>query len=79
MADGQLFKPDKDFTKEADRIIPEAQELAKVARYTTFAKASNSHFYQDNVQSALEKLAGLEKNARQVQKFFEPEALPTIR
>ncbi|KAI4191964.1 MAG: hypothetical protein LQ346_004546 [Caloplaca aetnensis] len=48
MADGQLFKPDKDFTKEADKIIPEAQELAK-----------------DNVQAALEKLAGLEKSARQ--------------
>ncbi|KAL8969548.1 MAG: hypothetical protein Q9183_001948 [Haloplaca sp. 2 TL-2023] len=29
MADGQLFKPDKDFTKEADKIIPEAQDLAK--------------------------------------------------
>lgn len=30
MADGQLFKPDKDFSKEADKVIPEAQELAKV-------------------------------------------------
>lgn len=30
MADGQLFKPEKDFTKEADKQIPEAQELAKV-------------------------------------------------
>ncbi|KAL8876686.1 MAG: hypothetical protein Q9198_005163, partial [Flavoplaca austrocitrina] len=49
MADGQLFKPDKDFSKEADKLIPEAQELAK-----------------DNVQAALEKLAGLEKSARQV-------------
>ncbi|KAI4258185.1 MAG: hypothetical protein L6R42_005257 [Xanthoria sp. 1 TBL-2021] len=29
MAEGQLFKPDKDFSKEADKIIPEAQELAK--------------------------------------------------
>ncbi|KAL9010441.1 MAG: hypothetical protein Q9173_004623 [Seirophora scorigena] len=48
MADGQLFKPDKDFSKEAGTIIPEAQELAK-----------------DNVQAALEKLAGLEKSARQ--------------
>lgn len=31
MADGRIFKPDKDFTKEADKKIPEAQELAKVA------------------------------------------------
>ena len=30
MADGQLFKPEKDFTKEADKQIPEAEELAKV-------------------------------------------------
>ncbi|KAL2044576.1 hypothetical protein ABVK25_012362 [Lepraria finkii] len=29
MADGQLFKPEKDYTKEADKQIPEAQELAK--------------------------------------------------
>ena len=44
MADGQLFKPDKDFSKEADKLIPEAQELAKVCiafgrmRSTAFAK-----------------------------------------
>lgn len=31
MSDGIPRKPDKDFTKEADKLIPEAQELAKVA------------------------------------------------
>lgn len=30
MADGRILKPDKDFTKEADKKIPEAQALAKV-------------------------------------------------
>ena len=30
MADGQLFKPEKDYTTEVDKQIPEAQELAKV-------------------------------------------------
>ena len=30
MADGQLFKPEKDYTKEADKQIPEAEALAKV-------------------------------------------------
>lgn len=30
MSDGQIFKPEKDFTKEADKQIPEAHELAKV-------------------------------------------------
>ena len=30
MSDGQVLKPEKDFTQEADKQIPEAQELAKV-------------------------------------------------
>ena len=30
MSDGQILKPDKDFTKEVDKQLPEAQELAKV-------------------------------------------------
>ena len=30
MADGQLFKPEKDYTKDVDKAIPEAEELAKV-------------------------------------------------
>lgn len=30
MADGQLFKPEKDYTKEVDKQLPEAQKLAKV-------------------------------------------------
>ena len=30
MSDGQILKPEKDFTKEADKQIPEAEELAKV-------------------------------------------------
>lgn len=30
MSDGTLFKAEKDFTKDADALIPEAQELAKV-------------------------------------------------
>lgn len=30
MSDGGLLKPEKDFTKEADKVIPEAETLAKV-------------------------------------------------
>jgi len=30
MSDGNIFKPDKDYTKDADKILPEAEELAKV-------------------------------------------------
>jgi hypothetical protein len=29
MSDGNI-KPDKDFTKEADKVLPEALEIAKV-------------------------------------------------
>ncbi|KAI9716132.1 MAG: hypothetical protein M1812_005560 [Candelaria pacifica] len=29
MSDGQLFKPDKDFSKEVDKLLPEAEELSK--------------------------------------------------
>ena len=30
MSDGQILKPDKDFSKEVDKQLPEAEELAKV-------------------------------------------------
>lgn len=32
MSDGALFKPDKDFSKDADTILPDAESLAKVPR-----------------------------------------------
>jgi 26S proteasome regulatory subunit N5 len=41
MSDGQILKPDKDFSKEVDKQLPEAEELAKV--YSRgFADASPS-------------------------------------
>lgn len=67
MADTIIRKPDKDFTKEADKLIPEAQELAKV---DVISRSSNQPVLtccaQDNVQTALDKLLGLEKQTRQV-------------
>ena len=30
MSEGALFKPEKDYSKDADKIIPEAEQLAKV-------------------------------------------------
>lgn len=45
MADGQLFKPDKDFSKEADKLIPEAQELAKVC--VAFCQLCSTAFTKD--------------------------------
>ena len=41
MADGQLFKPEKDYTKEADKQIPEAEELAKVLMALYFTEGSS--------------------------------------
>ena len=35
MSDGQMLKPDKDFTKEVDKQLPEAQELAKVGHVSS--------------------------------------------
>lgn len=49
MADGQILKADKDFTKEVDSAIPEAEKLA-----------SNGQ-----TQPALDKLLALEKQTRQ--------------
>ncbi|KKY19711.1 putative proteasome regulatory particle subunit [Phaeomoniella chlamydospora] len=48
MSDGALFKPEKDYSKDADKVIPEAEQLAK-----------------SNLQGAIDKLLGLEKQARQ--------------
>lgn len=33
MANVQLLKADKDFSKEVDKLLPEAQDLAKVGCY----------------------------------------------
>ncbi|KAI9817083.1 MAG: hypothetical protein M1826_001665 [Phylliscum demangeonii] len=49
MAEGRMSKPEKDFTKDADKQLPEAEELAK----------------KGNVQGAIEKLLALEKQTRQ--------------
>lgn len=69
MSEGALFKPEKDFSKDADKLIPEAQAVAKV-RDTDLSQscsADNVH-RQTNVQDAIDKLLGLEKQARQVRR-----------
>jgi 26S proteasome regulatory subunit N5 len=35
MSEGQILKPDKDFSKEVDKQIPEAEQLAQVCRNDT--------------------------------------------
>lgn len=45
MSDGQIFKPDKDFTKEVDKQLPEAQELARVSlHYYSYSYAEPESF-----------------------------------
>lgn len=41
MSEAPLFKPDKDFTKEVDKQLPEAQELAKVALHVSWARVQD--------------------------------------
>jgi 26S proteasome regulatory subunit N5 len=36
MSDGQILKPDKDFSKEVDRQLPEAEQLAKVYQHDSW-------------------------------------------
>ncbi|KAI9784238.1 MAG: hypothetical protein M1816_000910 [Peltula sp. TS41687] len=48
-SEGRIVKPDRDFTKEVDKQLPEAQELAA----------------KQNVQAAIDKLLALEKQTRQ--------------
>ena len=66
MADGQLFKPEKDYTKDVDKQIPEAEDLAKVWTVWTVFELRKLTYFQSNVQAALEKLSALEKHTRQV-------------
>jgi hypothetical protein len=37
MSDGQILKPDKDFSKEVDKQLPEAESLALVMRHNSIA------------------------------------------
>jgi hypothetical protein len=33
MSEVKLFKPEKDYSKDADKFIPESQELAKAGKF----------------------------------------------
>jgi hypothetical protein len=46
MSDTPLFKPEKDYTKEADKILPEAIALAKVID----SVISESRISDDNIE-----------------------------
>ena len=70
MSSDIIRKPDKDFTKEADKLIPEAQELAKAGIVSSLQSPPVlTCCAQDNVQAAIDKLLGLEKQTRQVSPF----------
>lgn len=64
---GGLLKPEKDFTKDADKLIPEAEDLAKVRPDSlSISKLMLTYMVQTDVQGAVDKLLGLEKQSRQV-------------
>ncbi|KAK7752533.1 proteasome regulatory particle subunit [Diatrype stigma] len=65
MSDG-LLKPEKDFSKEADKLIPEAEQLAKACTHHTCLYL---HIWPmltfTDITAAVEKLTVFEKQARQ--------------
>ena len=66
MSEGRILKPDKDFTQETDKQIPEAQELGKVDSLDLLEWKATNTVLQSNLNSAIEKLSLLEKQTRQV-------------
>src|SRR2546421_10039673 len=47
MSEGTIFKAEKDFTKDVDKLIPEAQELAKVWDICTALRIPCSPVFPD--------------------------------
>lgn len=64
MSDGVLLKAERDFSKDVDKELPEAEELAK-ASLARVPQGVQSDMLQSNVQAALDKLLNLEKKTRQ--------------
>lgn len=69
MADNPLFKPEKDFTKDADKIIPEAESLAKkdlqqaVEKLTALEKQSRQSSDLATTSRVLTAIVTICKNA----------------
>lgn len=66
MSEVQVLKPDKDFSKEVDKQIPEAEQLAQVYYCDFTSQKGETNRLQTNVTGAIEKLTALEKQTRQV-------------
>ncbi len=66
MSDGTLFKPEKDHSKEADKILPEAEALSKVGQGDTTQGKRMLTSAQKDIQKGIDKILLLEKQARQV-------------
>lgn len=64
MADG-LLKAEKDFTKEVDTAIPEAETIGKVGHSESARSSLSADPVQSDVQAAVDKLLSLEKQTRQ--------------
>lgn len=64
MSEGALFKPDKDYTSEADKILPAAEALAKVMG-SEHSRELQLTCSQKDIQEAIDKILSLEKQARQ--------------
>ena len=61
------IRPEKDFSKEADKQIAESEKVAKVGMASLVnGGTSLTYLKQTDLQSAIEKLSVLEKQTRQV-------------
>lgn len=69
MSTEAVLRPDKDHSKEVDKQLPEAEELAKVAFSSSNYDNNVLISFQTNLQGAIEKLIALEKQTRQVSRL----------
>lgn len=60
-----ILKADKDFTKDVDKTIPEAESLAKVSNSPRHYKDILLTMEQSDLQGSIDKLLVLEKQTRQ--------------
>ena len=68
MSDGTIVKADKDFTKEVDAALPEAEQIAKVRRCRSPLGEEEEELtspQNGKTQEAIDKLLSLEKQTRQ--------------
>jgi 26S proteasome regulatory subunit N5 len=76
MSSGEVLKADKDFSKETDAAIPEAEKLGAVCAIPLESSSKLICHPQGDPQAGIDQLLTLEKKTRQVQKLPLPDTCP---